>query len=594
VSEPDKDQPNKPGESVSQPSFSLPDQDDVYRMPTRFGTVPVARAPLGYLAAHGGYEHLFPRVRLPFQVVDHVSLGESDAPPNRLFFGDNLHVMRQLPTESIDLIYLDPPFFSGRQYNVIFGDRNEVRSFSDIWEGGLDGYLVWLNARLLEMKRLLTSTGSLFVHLDWHAAHYVKVELDKIFGYDHFQNEIVWCYRGGGVSPKRFGRKHDVILWYTKGPTWHFVPQYTEYSESTRAVTGRTGRRVNRTEIDLDRGAHMPDWWTDINSLQTWSPERIGYPTQKPVALVRRIIDAACPEGGVVADFFCGGGTSLVAAQTAGRPWIGADQSRVAVAITADRLATAAEGQTDLDTVDVEIRDFTVEHWGIYDISHLRQETPEGFRSFVIAAFGGRLSDVPGPIHGYRGNEPLHVGSADPDSPLDGPELADFAKEVLATRDVERATVLAWGFTPVARELSERLARRQVRVRLVRLNLVPIETPEFREHVSTKGPSYEHLLSFVLPPIVSLRIESIGSRKHRFDASATVPANPNARIVSAQWDFDYSGVFSSTDGFELGRKRNEPLLVVEYTFPRRADYQIAVRVQDDLGGERTEVRTVHA
>ena len=94
--------------------------------------------------------------------------------------------MRQLPSESIDLIYIDPPFFSGRQYNVIFGDQNELRSFSDIWEGGMPGYLIWLNARLYEMKRLLKKTGSIYVHLDWHASHYVKVEMDKIFGVDNF------------------------------------------------------------------------------------------------------------------------------------------------------------------------------------------------------------------------------------------------------------------------------------------------------------------------------------------------------------------------------------------------------------------------
>lgn len=123
---------------------------------------------------------------------------------NRLFFGDNLHVMRQLPSESIDLIYIDPPFFSGRNYNVIFGDRNEVRSFSDIWEAGMPGYLVWLNARLWEMKRLLKPTGSIYVHLDWRASHYVKVEMDKIFGSGGvdgkeagFRNEIVWCYSIG-------------------------------------------------------------------------------------------------------------------------------------------------------------------------------------------------------------------------------------------------------------------------------------------------------------------------------------------------------------------------------------------------------------
>lgn len=161
---------------------ALPEQHEVFKMPARFGHVPVDEAPLGW-DREKRFEGIYPRVELPFQEVERVTFGHPELEPNRLYFGDCLHVMRMLPSESIDLIYIDPPFFSGRNYNLIFGDKSELRSFSDIWEGGLNGYLVWLNARLYEMKRLLRTTGSLFVHCDWHASHYIKVELDKIFGY---------------------------------------------------------------------------------------------------------------------------------------------------------------------------------------------------------------------------------------------------------------------------------------------------------------------------------------------------------------------------------------------------------------------------
>jgi hypothetical protein len=141
-------------------SDALPEQEAFWKPPVRFGSVPVEKEPLGW-DRRRGFRKLFPAVYLPFQVVERVSFGHPALEPNRLFWGDNLHVMRQLPSESIDLIYIDPPFFSGRQYNVIFGDRNELRSFSDIWEGGMPGYFIWLNARLYEMKRLLKSTGSI-------------------------------------------------------------------------------------------------------------------------------------------------------------------------------------------------------------------------------------------------------------------------------------------------------------------------------------------------------------------------------------------------------------------------------------------------
>ena len=197
------------------PEVALPEQERFYRAPARFGHVPVAATPLGWDPRNRGFRNHFPHVRLPTQVVDRVTLGAPELEPNRLIWGDNLHAMRTLPSESVDLIYIDPPFFSNRVYNVIWGDEHEERSFSDIWEGGLDGYLIWLNARLYEMKRLLKPTGSIYVHCDWHASHYIKAEMDKIFGYDNFRNEIVWCYPPLGQSPKGgFPRKHDVVLFY--------------------------------------------------------------------------------------------------------------------------------------------------------------------------------------------------------------------------------------------------------------------------------------------------------------------------------------------------------------------------------------------
>ena len=203
---------------------ALPTQEEFWRPPVRFGSIPVEREPLGW-DPRRGFRKLFPAVMLPTQVVDRVSFGHPQLEPNRLFWGDNLHVMRQLPSQSIDLIYIDPPFFSGRTYNVIFGDQNELRSFSDIWQGGMPGYLIWLNARLYEMKRLLKKTGSICLHLDHHASHYVKVELDKLFGASSFVNEIVWFYKTGGMSKRWLGRKHDTILVYGKTRDYRFNPQ---------------------------------------------------------------------------------------------------------------------------------------------------------------------------------------------------------------------------------------------------------------------------------------------------------------------------------------------------------------------------------
>ena len=196
----------------------LPEQEQFYRSPARFGSIPVEAEPKGW-DRHQRFEKHYPRINLPTQIIERVSLGHTGPhEPNRLIWGDNLHVMRQIPSSSIDLIYIDPPFFSGRQYNVIWGDNNELRSFDDIWEGGMDGYLIWLNARLYEMKRLLKPTGSIYVHCDWHASHYIKVEMDKIFGYDNFRNEVVWYYYNKMHDRRKhlLPRAHDTLLLYGK------------------------------------------------------------------------------------------------------------------------------------------------------------------------------------------------------------------------------------------------------------------------------------------------------------------------------------------------------------------------------------------
>jgi DNA modification methylase len=539
---------------------------------------------------------------------------------NRLFFGDNLHVMRQLPSESIDLIYIDPPFFSGRNYNVIFGDKNEVRSFSDIWEGGMPGYLVWLNARLFEMKRLLKSTGSIFVHLDWHASHYVKVEMDKIFGYDNFVNEIVWCYGSGGITPSRFGRKHDIILFYSKTPDYKFrVDNVREaYSSAHKSATPKVVG--DKSYVKMKPEGRIPfDWW-QIPILTNSSFERIGYPTQKPVELLQRIIDATTDPGDTVADFFCGGGSSLEVAaglrvkrerkttlSPNGEPiindkllyfadnarrWIGCDQSRIAVAVTADRIAKVVEEKIG---ALFPVPDFTVEHWGIYEAPKLEQYSIEKFREFVVKAFGGKPESVSKNIHGVRYGIPLYVGDPSRKSRITKDDVAKFAKAVYEERHANHGVMLGWNFGPDARKAAEILAAREnKRIDFVRLQLVRLESDEFREHIVNKSADYGPLLSFIQPPEVRVIYRRKAKFVYEFDVSESISLNQDGVIANVQWDFDYKdGKFTSTQGYTFLRdKTGLPVLVVEYEFPAPGDYPIACSVQDDQGGEKTVVLTV--
>ena len=436
--------PDDTPEPADAPVEPLPEQEEFWRPPVRFGSIPVDAEPLGW-DSRRGYQKLYPRVQLPFQVMERVSLGCEDAhEPNRLIWGDNLHVLRQIPSASVDLIYIDPPFFSGRQYNVLWGDQNERRSFDDIWEGGMPGYLVWLNARLYEMKRLLKPTGSIYVHCDWHASHYIKIEMDKIFGPENFQNEFIWYYGGGGASKQRWGRKHDTLLFYTRGDVWTFNTD--EVRTPHKWTSGQ--RRADGTERDYRKGK-LPDDVFEQHSVMPWSGERVGYPTQKPEALLERVIKASSSEGDVVLDAFVGGGTTPAVAQRLGRNWIAIDQSRVAVAVTAERLKAAA---AERGLEDEPVADFTIEQWGIYEAERLSQMPQGDFREFVLRSWGttrgARDGDDP-LIHGWRNQLPVWVGEPGLDSQATAGDVLAFANAIRRTElyresNLRDGAMLAW------------------------------------------------------------------------------------------------------------------------------------------------------
>ncbi|MCY4173879.1 MAG: site-specific DNA-methyltransferase [Cyanobacteria bacterium MAG CAR3_bin_5] len=635
-----------PPEIEEQGEPSLPPQEEFWRPPVRFGSVPVEKEPLGW-DRRQGFRKLFPRVMLPFQVEERIRFGHDDMDPNRLFWGDNLHVMRQLPSESIDMIYIDPPFFSNRNYNVIFGDQNEQRSFSDIWEGGMPGYLIWLNARLFEMKRLLKKTGSIFVHCDKHASHYIKVEMDKIFSHDNFLNEVIWHYDGPQrPSLKRFGTKHDTIFWYTKTADYFseptFIapfkaltvnelsePKYKKLSDNRYYYTTPRGDytdasierlkaedRVEYTRNGKVRVRHflpveketgcvgrkkqLPDVWNDIISLgHAGGKEKRGYPTQKPEKLLERIIASCSPEGGVVGDFFCGGGTTAAVAQRLGRRWITCDQSRVAVAVSRDRLTQQVEQQTGNV---FSVPDFTVENWGVYESQRLVQAPPDQFRAFVLRCFGARIEPQDESIHGYKGSVPVWVGGSDIDTAVTEADVQTFANAIRKTLRYQQdnlrdGLMLAWAFAPGARDAAEQLrALEQTDVNFIRLEQVRIDSPRFREHVtalSTNHADYENFLTFIQPPRVEMGYKRMSPLIYIFDVSETAVMNPGAKIINVQWDFSHERLFSSTEGYSFTANKNrepkEPKFQVKFKFSQSGKRRIACRVQDDLGGDGLKV-----
>tara|TARA_Y100000590_G_scaffold268319_2_gene301377 strand:+ start:6131 stop:7051 length:921 start_codon:yes stop_codon:yes gene_type:complete len=281
--------------------------------------------------------------------------------PNTLYAEDNLKIMQQFTTESIALIYMDPPFFTNTIRKNSDKDNHKL-SYPDDWNNNLPHYLSWLEERIVEMYRLLNKHGSLFIHCDWHASHHIKILLDKIFGNTKFQNEIIWHYTGGGRSRKRFSRKHDSIFWYTKTDeyTFNIDSIRTNYSPQSGYAKGGIVAKSGKFYSPHPLGTPFDNVW-NIPIINPLSKERTGYPTQKPIELLQRIIDACSNPNDLVADFTCGSGSFILAASgfrqkrtstnklstyylpESSRYWIGCDNSKQAIDLTYKRILTFYE-----------------------------------------------------------------------------------------------------------------------------------------------------------------------------------------------------------------------------------------------------------
>jgi len=301
---------------------------------------------------------------ITYQIHPDQSIDDTNPPANtptwynRLILGDKSFTLAALIHEfigQIDLIYIDPPFMTGRN----FKNGNQL-AYSDKWDNNLDTYLQWLYETFQLLKLLLASHGSLYVHLDWRVTHYAKVILDEIFASSSarsnesgFKNEIIWHYQSGGRSQKRFARKHDTILFYTNSDHYCF------HGERVGERRGAKKRNHMKKCIDNDGHTHWSihsagriysygedshmtptDVWSDISHLHQTDPQRNGYATQKPEALLERIILASSEKNDLILDCFCGSGVTPVVAERLHRRWIACDQSELALKLTFERMLT--------------------------------------------------------------------------------------------------------------------------------------------------------------------------------------------------------------------------------------------------------------
>ena len=275
-----------------------------------------------------------------------------------LFHGDNLGFLRAMNSESVDLIATDPPFNKGRDFHATPDSLAAGAKFQDRWSwerdvhqewadqitddyprlmeaiesaryahsDGMGAFMCFMAVRLLEMRRVLKPTGSIYLHCDPTASHYLKACMDAIFGWKNFRNEIVWCYAGGGIPKRDFPRKHDNILRYSKTKSFYYQPIYRPYSPGTQQ-RGRTAVKGKYFDQGLNpKGTPVNDWWADVKRIASpTDPEKTGWPTQKSLELYERMIQASSNKNDIVCDPFAGCATTLVAAERLGRQWVGID-----------------------------------------------------------------------------------------------------------------------------------------------------------------------------------------------------------------------------------------------------------------------------
>lgn len=606
------------------------------------------------------------RPNLPFQVVETINkprikggvqsflFPEKEWPENYpkdwknlLIWGDSKLVMSSLLKQGwagkINLIYIDPPFFTGADFTVKtkIGDEQiekapsiiEERAYKDTWSGGIASYLKYMYERLVLMRELLAENGSIYVHLDWHVGHYVKVMMDEIFGYENFRNEIVWRRMAGVKGNVKEGFPHitDVILLYGKTQEIIFKPEYKplnpEYVKKFYKYTDEEGRLYRkaggsrpehyRYYLDESKGTPIPNLWDDITNVQAGSLEYTAFDTQKPEALLKRIILASSNPGDIVADFFCGSGTTLAVAEKLGRRWIGCDLSKFAIQVTRKRLLDIHNSKDLLNDDEKKkklygkpARPFEVWNIGNYETIYWKDREDE-YLAFMLKLYQAQPLHGFRYLHGRKGDRIVHVG------PLNAPvTMEEVEKVVLECRanNFYKADILGWEWSFEVNELGKELAKKngvdirliqvpsvnEIKASLVGFDLQLLKVPdqiiekELAEHVKFPEVAYLEIDTNIRGKELELKIADF-QLPPTAELAEIADKIKDSRELIDYWaiDWDYKGD-TFHNQWQSFRKKKEPR--VEYEAKHRYDepgeYTIMVKVIDVFGTDTNKVLKV--
>lgn len=594
-----------------------------------------------------------PRVNLPFQVIETINESRAtrearkrpeqgtlfdvwsgdegdtfeDGWRNKLIWGDNLLVMSSLLEKfagKIDLVYIDPPFATGGDFTItgeIGEDREEVakaqssieeKAYRDTWGRGLDSYLEMLVPRILLIRELLSESGSLFLHLGVQVNHFLRVALEEVFGRENVVDEIIWSYgtpSGGRAAGNKIIKAHEYILYAVKRYGSHVynkehLPYSEKYLKERFSFVDESGRRyrvrtrgggvTERQYLDESKGVPLSTVWTDVKQtyamhLLKRAEEETGFPTQKPEALLQRVISIASNPGDLVADFFVGSGTTAAVAEKLGRRWIACDLGRFAVHTTRKRLMA----------VDA-CKPFEVLNLGRYERQYWQRASFGGrdpklvvfeYLAFILRLYGA--TPVAGllHIHGKKGSAAVHVGNVD--SPVTIGDVSAALDECVATGQGE-LHVLGWEWEMGLNDLVDQLAAdRQVRLKLL---AIP------REVMEAQAVDRHDIRFFELAHLAA-EFDTVGRRTIRarltnFAMSGAEGIDPEilARIVrwsdfvdywAVDWDFRNDTFVNGWVAYRTRKERRLPLETDPHTYEAPGTYSVAIKVVDIFGNDTT-------
>lgn len=584
-----------------------------------------------------------PRVSLPFQVIERVneSRATRDAKKggvqaslfdiwegkegdtseegwrNKLIWGDNLLVMGSLLEKfagKIDLIYIDPPFATGADFSfpAEIGESGEQvvkeesaieeKAYRDTWAKGNVSYLEMIQSRLRLARDLLSSKGSIFVHCDWRLTACIRLLLDEIFGEDRFVNEIIWSYKSGGATEARFGRKHDTIWFFSKTDKYKFNPQKEKSYNRDFKPYNFKGVQEYKDELGWYTMVNMRDVWA-LDMVGRTSAERVNYPTQKPESLLERIVECCSDRGDLIADFFCGSGTTLAVAEKLSRRWIGCDLSRWAIHVTRKRLL----GIPNCKPFEVlNLGKYERQYWQGVTFGDRKDKTQlervlYEYLAFMLKLYGAQPVAGMAHLHGKKGKAMVHIGAVDAPVTIDEVNLA--LDECVRVKQTE-LHVLGWewemGLAGPNNDVRKGSPMHEVaRQKGVKLLLLQIPREVMEQQAADKGDVHFFELAYFEAKITQPKKLTVQVELKDF-------ATPNAELIpeevrskikkwsdyidywAVDWDFQNDTFMQGWVAYRTRKERKLPLVSDPHTYERPGKYRILIKVIDIFGNDTSQ------